>query len=149
MLGKLNRTQIDNLIYSQVVARIGCSAENKVYVVPITYAYDGKYIYGHTIEGMKTQMMRHNPEVCVEVDDIVNMANWQSAIVWGTYEELQGREADEVLQTLVNRIHPLMSSDTVRPVHGLEKAHSTFKPNTRMVVFRIEVKEATGRFEKK
>lgn len=148
MLGKLNSIQIDNLLKSQVIGRVGCTADSKTYVVPITYAYDGKYIYSHTVEGMKIRMMRQNPQVCFEVDEIVNMANWQSAIVWGKYEELNGNEAEEALQILVNRIHPLMTSATSRPVHSLDKPHTTLKLNTRMVVFRIEVNETTGRFEK-
>ena len=91
MLGKLNRSQIDNLLRSEVTGRIGCHSRNKTYIVPLTFAYDGEYIYCHTIEGLKTRMMRENPHVCFEVDRVDNMANWQSAIIWGTYEELHCR----------------------------------------------------------
>jgi len=148
MLGTLNKIQIDNLLRSQAIGRIGCNAEGKTYVVPITYAYDGENIYAHTIEGMKTRMMRANPEVCFEVDHIENMANWQSAIVWGTYKELEDQEAEEALQILVNRVHPLMTSETTRPVHSLERRRTSLKTNIRMVVFSINVKETSSRFEK-
>ncbi|MEL7004473.1 MAG: pyridoxamine 5'-phosphate oxidase family protein [Bacteroidota bacterium] len=148
MLGKLNKIQIDNLLRSQAIGRIGCSADSTTYVVPITYAYDGTNIYAHTIEGMKVRMMRANPKVCFEVDHIENMANWQSVIAWGTYVELDNKEAEEALQILVNRVHPLMTSETTRPVHSMERKSTSLKTNMRMVVFRIEVKEVSGRFEK-
>jgi nitroimidazol reductase NimA-like FMN-containing flavoprotein (pyridoxamine 5'-phosphate oxidase superfamily) len=88
MLGDLTINQIENLLYSQLIGRIGCHTDEITYVVPITYAYDGTYIYGHTKEGMKINMMRINPKVCFEVDFIYNLSNWRSVISWGNYEEL-------------------------------------------------------------
>jgi uncharacterized protein len=48
MLGKLNPDQIEQVLRSQEVGRIGCHAGGTVYVVPITYLYDEGYIYAHT-----------------------------------------------------------------------------------------------------
>ena len=45
MLGTLQSTQIEDVLKGQLVGRIGCSTEGEMYVVPISYAYDGKYIY--------------------------------------------------------------------------------------------------------
>ncbi|MCG8390446.1 MAG: pyridoxamine 5'-phosphate oxidase family protein [Cytophagales bacterium] len=148
MLGSLNKSQVDNLLRAEVVGRIGCHADGKTYVVPITFAYDGEYIYCHTIDGMKINMMRDNPDVCFEVDRVENLANWQSVVAWGKYEELGTREAEEALQILSNRVHPLTVGETSRPKHGLDRAHEAVTPKMKMVVFRIKVKEATGRFEK-
>ncbi len=53
MLGKLRDSQIDTLLISQIIGRLGCRADNHTYVVPVTYAYDGEYVYGHTQEGKK------------------------------------------------------------------------------------------------
>lgn len=148
MIGSLNKHQIDNFLRSEVIGRIGCSSQGKTYVVPITYVYDGEHIYAHTRNGMKTIMMRQNPNVCFEVDRIQNMANWQSVIVWGVYEELKGKAAEDALQSLVNRVHPISTSETSVPRHGLERPHEAIKPEFELVVFRIKVKEATGKFEK-
>ncbi|WP_458718928.1 pyridoxamine 5'-phosphate oxidase family protein [Candidatus Nitrosocosmicus sp. R] len=49
MWGDLDKSQIDDLLKSELIGRVGCFDGNKVYVVPITYAYDNGYIYGHTI----------------------------------------------------------------------------------------------------
>src|SRR5207249_11652316 len=87
-IGELDSNQIDHLLQTEVVGRLGCHADGKTYIVPITYVYDGGYVYGHTIEGTKTRMMRANPEVCFEVDHIDDLTNWQSVIAWGSFEEL-------------------------------------------------------------
>jgi nitroimidazol reductase NimA-like FMN-containing flavoprotein (pyridoxamine 5'-phosphate oxidase superfamily) len=69
------------------VGRLGCSTDGKMYIVPVTFVYDGTYIYAHSKEGLKIKMMRNNPSVCFEVDIIDNLTNWRSVILWGEYEE--------------------------------------------------------------
>jgi nitroimidazol reductase NimA-like FMN-containing flavoprotein (pyridoxamine 5'-phosphate oxidase superfamily) len=148
MIGFMNKIQIDHLLQSEVVGRIGCSAEGKVYVVPITYVFDGKNIYGHTSVGLKVDMMRVNPHVCFEVDHIENLANWQSVVAWGMYEELQGKDAEAALQQIVNRVHPFISSETSVPRHGLDNPQALVSPHIEVVVFKIKITETTGKFEK-
>ena len=53
MFGRLDPEEIDELLHQQIVGRIGCHSDGVTYIVPISYAYDGKYIYAHTLEGMK------------------------------------------------------------------------------------------------
>ena len=149
MTGELNQEQIDNLLRSQVLGRLGCQADSQVYIVPLTYAYDGEYLYMHTKEGLKTQMMRENPQVCFEVDRMDNMANWQSVILWGRYEELEGKDAEEALMYLSNRLVPFLTSETYRPHYGLDRRPaSRADAKMKMVVFRIKMEHATGRYEK-
>ncbi len=93
-------------------------------------------------------MMRSNPEVCMEVDDIDGRANWRSAIVWGKYEELEGTAAEKALLFLEDRLMPLQRSDTALPMYGLDQAHSVKNPQTIPVVYRIKVERKSGRFEK-
>ena len=95
MLGELAPIEVDELLYANVIARIGCHAFGKTYVVPITYLYDGNAIYARTLEGMKLHMMRQNPHVCFEVDSMDGMANWKSVIASGLFQELHGAEAQE------------------------------------------------------
>ncbi len=149
MLGTLSDKQIDTLLLSQVTGRIGCHADNRTYVVPVTYVYDDGKILCHTREGSKLEMMRKNPEVCFEVDQIQNMANWQSVIIWGTFEELGGEQAKEAMEKLIHRMKPLMTSETAHP---LEPGESHERRDTRgftAIVYQIKIKEKTGRFEKR
>lgn len=147
MIGELAIHEIEELLFRNIVGRIGCHAEGLTYIVPISYVYDGAYLYMHTREGLKTEIMRKNPEVCFEVDEMKNMANWKSVIVYGTYEELQGKELrNEALQKLMNRVLPIMSSATTHlspnwpfPEDNLE--------DIRGIVFRIQVRKKTGRYE--
>ena len=115
MLGELNGLQIDHPLLSQFVGRIGCTDGTKPYIIPVTYVFDGKYIIGQTREGLKLDIMRKNPNVCFEVDSIMNMANWQSAIISGTFSALNVKEADTARKYLFNHVWPLLTSSTVHP----------------------------------
>jgi len=75
MIGDLDKYEIEKVLRQQIIGRLACHANDKTYIVPISYAYDGIYIYGHTYEGMKIRMMRENPKVCFEVEIMENMAN--------------------------------------------------------------------------
>ena len=149
MIGKLRDTQIDTLLISQVVGRLGCHANDHTYVVPVTYAYDGEYIYGYTQEGKKIEMMRSNPAVCMEVDDIDSRANWRSAIVWGKYEELEGAAEESALLFLKDRLMPLQSSETALPMYELDQVHAAKNTHMIPVVYRIKVERKSGKFEKR
>lgn len=150
MLGELNTEQIELLLKSQVIGRIGCYADNKVYVVPVTYAYDGTFVYAHSKEGQKIRMMRKSPEVCFEVDQMQNMANWQSVIAHGTFEELEDEDTRmKGMQFLMNRLKPLITSESAQPSHGFSDSHEMDVHGMQAVVFRIKLLEKTGRFEKK
>ncbi|MBP6686370.1 MAG: pyridoxamine 5'-phosphate oxidase family protein [Lacibacter sp.] len=149
MLGQLNEQQINNLLASQVVGRLACTDSIQPYLVPVTYAFDGNYIYGQTNEGMKLDLLRNNPNVCFEVDSLTDMANWQSVIVRGKFEELKEHDADNARVILKNRIFPMMTSAVIDgEQHEVE---SELDDSNRMkhVMYRISIAEKTGRFEKR
>lgn len=148
MLGDLNIKQIEHVLHSLIIGRIGCHANNKTYVVPVTYAYDGKYIYGYTQEGLKIDMMRKNPMVCFQVDVIDTMSNWRSVIAWGKFEELLTPEArKEGVKILSNSVMPIMTGQTTFN-HAMTDSHQKTIQAMTGVVYRIELTEKTGRYEK-
>lgn len=147
MFGKLDNVQIEKVISDNFIGRLGCHAEGKTYVVPISYAYDGKCIYAHTYEGLKISMMRQNPNVCFQVDRMENMASWESVIVWGTFEELTNVEERNVgLQKLIDRVLPKISSETVKLTPQWPFPTDDFS-KIKGIVFKICLHEKSGRYE--
>jgi hypothetical protein len=147
MFGTLDNNEIEALLSNQVIGHLACHADNRTYVVPISYAYDGMYVYAHTWEGMKMDIMRKNRQVCFEVEDLKDMANWKTVIAWGEFEELKEiKERNKALHILMNRILPLISSETT---HLSDQW--PFPPDNisdiKGIVFRVFLKEKTGRFE--
>jgi nitroimidazol reductase NimA-like FMN-containing flavoprotein (pyridoxamine 5'-phosphate oxidase superfamily) len=149
MLGKLTDAQIDQVLHTQFVGRIGCHNAERMYVVPVTYVYHNGYIYAHSKEGMKVKLMRANPQVCFQVDTMENMTNWRSVIVWGRYEELKSEtEQRDGMTIMMDRLTPFMTSETIRPSHSTSHPPQVVEKGLKAVVYRIKVQEKTGRFEK-
>ena len=146
-MGELSKTQIEDLLHQEIVGRIGCHNKGTTYIVPVSYAYDGTYIYVRTFEGMKIHFMRQNPAVCFQVDHLENMGNWQSVIAWGTFEELpEGADREKAVAALMSRPLPLVSSSTTHL-----SANWPFTSNdlndVKGIVFRIQLVVKTGRYE--
>ena len=149
MLGELTREQIEHLLHSEVVGRLGCHAEGRTYVVPVNYAYDGEFLYGHAAPGMKLEMMRANPEVCFQVDRRTGLSDWHSVIAWGTFEELQGQEATRAIELLLDRLLPLLTGEGPLVARGEARATlAAGTPAKDLAIYRIRLGERTGRFEK-
>lgn len=152
MLGELGSDQIEQILGSEVVGRIGCHDAGRPYVVPVTYVYDGVAVYGHSTEGQKLHMMRTNPFVCFEVEQIDDLANWRSVIAWGVFEELAGKDEQRALQLLVNRLTPLLPiGATAHPesARRVAEGHAHEAVGQTPVLYRIMLREKTGRFEKR
>ena len=147
MIGTLTKGQCQRVLIAGMIGRIGCHSSGKTYVIPITYVFDGGYIYTHSKEGLKIEVMRENPDVCFQVDQIDNLSNWRSVIVWGKYEELNTVEEQELaLKILINGLEAFHTGDSVKP----PKLSSDMNPHKekKPVIYRISAEEITGRFEK-
>lgn len=150
MLGQLTEMQIENVLVSQVLGRLACTDGNQPYIVPVTYAYDGKYIYGQTNDGKKLNILRKNPHVCFEVDMMSDMANWQSVLVYGEFEELEKEEAKEARAVLFNKVFRLMTSATIdTEQHEPEDGDIDDKNRIKSIMYRIKIEERSGRFERR
>jgi nitroimidazol reductase NimA-like FMN-containing flavoprotein (pyridoxamine 5'-phosphate oxidase superfamily) len=116
-----------------------------VYVVPTAYAYAGGYAYGHSADGLKIRTMRANPNVCFQVDDVVDLTRWSSVVAWGAYEELSGALEERAASLLLSHFGLVQTSDAAL-------SHPRFQgiaqEGSRTTLFRIRLTEKTGRFER-
>jgi nitroimidazol reductase NimA-like FMN-containing flavoprotein (pyridoxamine 5'-phosphate oxidase superfamily) len=148
MLGTLTDTQIDNLVSSQVTGRLGCVADEKVYIVPINYVYKNSTIYAHSAPGRKIDMMRKNPNVCFQIDDIRNIFRWESVILWGTFQEITDPEKkQQAMQGIIHRLMPLVNSPSGHPSHGITANENDLGSKIDLIVYQINITEKTGKFE--
>lgn len=142
MLGELTQEEIITVLSDNMNGRIGYTDGNRVYIMPVNYAFNGDHLILHSREGGKIDKLREHPHVCFEVDEIRDQANWKTVLTWGDYEEVTDeKEKYYAMKFLVTRLKHLKVSETV----GLEPASDhELKP----VIYRIRIKESSGRFEK-
>ena len=145
MIATLSPGQIEQLLHEQVVGRIGCHARGRTYVVPTTYAYIDGAVICHTGNGLKVRMMRENPEVCFEVEDLRHLPRWSSVVALGRYEELRGEDAERALDQLVARLGATPPALTAMPWQGAGRVEAVTGASRPEIMFRIVLTEKSGR----
>jgi uncharacterized protein len=137
MIGELSEAEIDSLLRRQRIGRIGSTAVGHVQITPIIYGYDGESIFGHSRYGRKIQYMRGNPEVCFEVEEIVDPTSWRVVEITGRYEELKGaQDRDRAMRLILAQAGGGPESSAVQVERGED-----------LVIYRIHIDKRTGRTE--
>ena len=149
MIGRLSIEEIEDVLKKNTFGHLGCNDGNRTYIVPINYVYDNKYIIAHSVVGKKVQMMRTNPQVCFEVDEIENYNSWKSVIIWGEYKELkEERDRYQAIKFFVDRMMYMKISETAIPPEISEnRVHPRSPGYVKPVIYRIVISEKTGRYE--
>ena len=145
----LNMTtaEIENVLQSQSICRLVCNDIKFPYIIPISYYYDGKYIYCQSQQGKKIELMQKNPNVTVLVDIIGSMNNYKSVIVNGEYQELKGLEADAARELLFEQIFSLMTTTRIHHFEHQESGKIDDSDRIKIIMFRIKILSSTGRKE--
>ncbi len=146
MLGELGAEEINDLLQSELLGRIGCIVDGWPYVVPVTYVYDGESVYLHSSDGLKLRAMRENPQVCFEVERISSTTDWQCVLARGRFEPMW-HDADGYAYNLMVARFATVTPSTSARFERNEKAHRQAGIE-RPIVYRIRLLEKTGRFER-
>jgi len=148
MLGELNAAQIESLLMRQVTGRIACVQDAIPYIIPVNYVYDGHQVISHSAPGKKIAMMRKNPMVCFQVDEIRNIFNWQSVIAWGRFEEItEMAEKEQSMQAIIHRVMPFAVKPANHPSHGIAQKEEDIGTKIDLILYKIILVKKTGRFE--
>ena len=138
----LTPREIDEVLDRGSHAHLGCHHWRKTYVVPLTYVRDGDFIYSHSRLGKKIEMMRANPHVCLQIEEIKGLFKWRSVVIWGRFEELRDLEAAKGMRLLIKRIADL---ERERGLSPLEVEISAIL--SKAIIYRFHIEKVTGRAE--
>ncbi len=150
MIENLNDQEIEKVLINNYIGRIGCCDDETPHVIPTTYYYDPKTksIISHTREGMKTKIFRKHPRICLEVEEIENLNNWKSVVVYGVYEELTGITARNALHAFVENTKTKINLDQSTNVSYVSEISHSTHPDNQAIVYRINPTRVAGKFER-
>ena len=97
------------LLQRESFGHLGCARGSRPYVVPMHYAYDGKELYFFTTQGMKTQFIDANPQVCLQVEEITDSTHWRSVMVIGKAEQITRNEEMQQAMKLITERNPSLT----------------------------------------
>ena len=136
MINQLGERESRALLQGEVTGRLGCSDHGKPYIVPVHYLYDNDYVYVQSPPGHKIDVLRDNPNACLQVDNVKDDLHWRSVLAFGMYEEI-----DDVAET-----QRIMASLFQRLPHNTPGTHAR-QSQADTILFRIRVTDITGVYE--
>jgi uncharacterized protein len=131
--------QIREVLKRVGYGHLGMARGSHPYVVPVHYTYDDPYIYIYTTEGKKTEIIRDNPEVCLQVEEVCDNKDWQSVIATGEAVRITGAKERKRALKLI-----LASNPTLTPAVSIRWMDSWVRENIE-VVYRVLPRMLTGR----
>lgn len=137
---EMQDTQVKDLLKRVGYGHFACSRGEQPYVVPIHYAYDEPYVYIYTTEGVKSEIIKDNPKVCLQVEEILDDGTWKSVVVMGTARQISEPAEREKAVHLIR-----LSNPTLLPALAIKWADNWVRENIE-VIYSIEPKEVTGRY---
>jgi uncharacterized protein len=109
-IDEMSSQEIYELLRKVGYGHLGFTHEGKPYVMPMHYYLEGEEIYMFTTEGMKTHDIDASPEVCLQVEEIVNdPLHWRSVIVSGQAKRLTEQPEISRIWQLIKEINPTLS----------------------------------------
>ncbi|KUO61446.1 MAG: hypothetical protein APF84_09090 [Gracilibacter sp. BRH_c7a] len=143
-------TDIDvlhSVINNAAVCRIGLVKEEHPYVIPISFGFDGTYLYFHSAtSGEKVEILKMNNHICVEFEQDISIieneipcewgARYLTVIVHGTAELLN--DPDEKRYGLTQIVLHYKAGD--------KKYDFTDQALKTALVYKIKITEIIGKF---
>src|SRR5687768_13134138 len=138
---EMRDAEIHELLRRAGYGHLACSRDDQPYVVPINYVFDGKDIFIYTTAGLKTDVIKSNPRICLQVEELLpEEGAWRSAVVMGeAYEIVERAERGRSVE-LIRESNPALL-----PALAIKWAHDWMKKNVE-VVYRVKITSLAGRF---
>ncbi len=147
MIKNLSEKELINILANNYIGHLSYIYLNRPYVVPITYYYDEKShsIICYSDEGHKTNAMRKNNSVSLQVAEIVSVDQWKSVLAHGTFEQHFGSDAKAYLHTFSLGIKDLIIEKEQRKLDFINEFSSKIYKDEIPIVFLIKLNEITGK----
>jgi nucleotide-binding universal stress UspA family protein/nitroimidazol reductase NimA-like FMN-containing flavoprotein (pyridoxamine 5'-phosphate oxidase superfamily) len=154
LTGDLTREACEEVLRLSLVGRLGLYAGGRLYVIPMAYVYEEGALFMRWADGLKVRMAHESPAVCLQVDHTIDLANWRSVIVWGTFRELEGEEQSDGLARIMRRLLAWAGKADGRPAASFsqrdtESGHRALGLGRCAVVARVDITEMTGRYQQR
>ena len=140
-------TVAEELLSNALVGRLGTCFNNIPYITPVNFVYDNNKIYFHSAhEGRKIENIKHNQQVCFEIDKMISIipgrrmpcgstTEYKSVIVFGDIRVVG--DIDEKTVAL-NKLIEKYAPEAPRLPQSSDAANRTN-------VLAIDVKEITAK----
>ncbi|MDA8135118.1 MAG: pyridoxamine 5'-phosphate oxidase family protein [Desulfobacteraceae bacterium] len=139
-----DQKEMEDILKACSVCRLAMVDEDKPYLVPMNFGYRDGALYLHSArEGKKIDLIRKNPRVCFEVDEIVQFRKAKEACDWGVeYKSVIGSGKAVFLSDPEEKRRAF---DTIMAQYSDEAYDYPGTMLERTLVIKIEIEKMTGK----
>lgn len=138
-IDEMSSKEIQSFLKQVGYGHLGFIHEGKPYVMPMNYYLEDSDIYLFTTEGMKTDDIDANPEICLQVEEIRDPLHWRSVIVTGRAEQLTDQQEIDRAMPFIKERNPTLSPAINRTWTDSEGRSEA------IAIYRIHPTEMSGR----
>lgn len=138
-----------DVLTTAIVGHLAVETPDGPYVVPVSFAHDGRFLYWHGGRGKKSRALEASPRACLAASvlgEFVTAAspcddnfNYRSAVVTGRVRLLHDDvEREAALRTIIRKYDPERLDGPLTPkvfartlVHAMEMEEVTYKQYPR------------------
>lgn len=134
----LTRREMEDLLRRNRVGRIAFLNGRRVDIEPISYVFAEGALYGRAAPGTRTQALKAQPWVAVQVDEIRGPFDWESVVVKGSVYVVEPSQVsplreryEQALRTIRSAMPDVLTDRDPAPL--------------RTILFRLNIDEMEGR----
>lgn len=147
MISNLNIQQCSEVLERNYIGYLSYICNGSPFTIPITYFFnsDEKYIICYSGMGHKIKAMRKNIDVSMAVADIYRANKWESVLVHGRYNEIEGSTARHYLHEFSLGIKNIVLEKENKDLDYISEFSSKIYTDDIPIVFLIHIDGMSGK----
>jgi nitroimidazol reductase NimA-like FMN-containing flavoprotein (pyridoxamine 5'-phosphate oxidase superfamily) len=139
-----DREVIDSIINESTFCRLALSQDDRPYIVPLTFGYDGTALYFHgALAGKKIDILRKNSNVCFEFDSDGEPIPSDEACSWSVrYKSVIGFGKAQLLEDMDSKLRAL---DIIMKHYSGQSFEYPEEKVKKTAVIRVDIGTVTGK----
>jgi len=139
-----DRAEIETVIRKAEVCRLGLSMDNRPYIVPLNFGFEGNCLYFHTArEGKKIDMIRQNNAVCFEMEADGHLVRSENPCDWSMkYRSVVGYGTASLLTDAEKKRRAL---DVIMEHYSGRPGEYPDNLVDRLAIIKVEIDSMTGK----
>lgn len=138
---------IEEILLTSEICRLGFIDNNRPYILPFNYGYLDGFIYIHCAkEGKKIDLIKENNIVCIEIEQIAKIEQYEKACKWATtYRSVIGYGKTEIISDYEQKRAGL---DVIMKHNGANASHDLNYEKSQVdaiLILKVTITEITGK----
>ena len=139
-----NKSQLEAIIKNARVCRLAMIDQDTPYIVPLNFGYQDGVLYFHSAaQGRMIDLLKMNPNVCFEMDELISLKKAKQACDWGAaFKSIVGTGRAGFVESMDEKKKAL---DIIMAQYSGRSFDYPDEMLEKTSVIKVKIKEMTGK----